>query len=173
MSYLDLHQWGNLRDEQFYLTALTYGQVLWQKGYTARAILALARGLYADLPSKCAVLGCWPLPYLAITWMVREHPDDGFLGNPKISFQHQAARIRGERALIKSARAWATWYLISTIRHDLPDDPAIPTSRQNEAFILGALRKHGLTGESETWKTALDWAESHPLLQPGKALQIS
>src|SRR5437762_2653522 len=40
---------GDERDAEFYLTALTYAQYLWQHGLAARAILKLDRALLADL----------------------------------------------------------------------------------------------------------------------------
>ncbi len=62
---------GNI--EAFYLIALSYGHYLWLKGYSGHAILAITRALYAN------------------------HPSEDYPGNPRISFQHQATRLRGDR----------------------------------------------------------------------------
>ena len=62
----------------------------------ARAILALTRALYAAPPhSKDAI---YPVPYAALSGICQTHGGQGagFLGNPRISFQHQAQRMRLE-----------------------------------------------------------------------------
>ena len=114
-----------LRDgdrEQFYLTALQYGHDLWLQGHAGRAILALTRALYADLDAAANILQRWPLPNAALKWIVAQHHGDDFPGNPRISFQHQATRLRGARQDLRRARAWAVWALIQDARPSLPGD---------------------------------------------------
>ena len=47
---------GDERDADFYVTALTYGQYLWQRGLAARAILKVDRALLADLRGEISPL---------------------------------------------------------------------------------------------------------------------
>ena len=101
MSYRSLKELRGGNTEAFYLTALGYGHYLWLKGCSGRAILAITRALYADLPAEAAILCEWPLPYRALHWIVANHPSQDFPGNPRVSFQHQATRIRGDRAALR------------------------------------------------------------------------
>lgn len=158
--YRYLRELGDVRDGRFYLRALVYGQTLWQNGHSARAILAVTRGLYADLGADPSITDEWPLPYGALAWLVAMHPGDSFLGNPRISFQHQADRVRGPRAHQKSARAWATWHLIRTVRPDLPADVRHRVEEPTLAMIRERLDTFGIPGERQTWEIALERAKS-------------
>lgn len=139
----------------FYQTAQRYGHFLWQAGHAGRALLALTRSLYADIPEQDPVLKQWPLPYAAIHWIAYHHHSDDFPGNPRISFQHQASRLRGPRQAVRAARAWAAWALVREARPSLPGDPSDPIREPTTHEILDALKQHGLPGESEIWKRTL------------------
>lgn len=160
LDYRYLREPDSAGGSTFYLRALTYGHSLWHAGFTARAILAVTRGLYTDLRIDDPVLSEWPLPYAALAWIVAHHPNDTFMGNPRISFQHQADRLRGERACQKSARAWAVWHLIRTVRPDLPGDPAHPVLPPDLAAISRRLETFGLPGEREVWHEAITLAHA-------------
>ena len=102
---------GNI--EAFYLNAtLSYGHYLWLKGYSGRAILAITRALYANfLPGKKSFANgrSHIEPYIGSSLITLAKI---ILGNPRISFQHQATRLRGDRVALRRMRAWAVWKLI-------------------------------------------------------------
>jgi len=155
MTYRSLSDLRGGDIETFYLTALRYGHYLWLEGHAGRAILAITRALYADLPQEAAALHEWPLPYRALSWIVANHPSDDFPGNPRISFQHQATRLRGERIELRRARAWAVWALIRQAKPELPGDRAQETREPDLGEIEAALRGHGHSNESQVWQSAL------------------
>lgn len=140
--------------ESFYFTALKYGHYLWLNGHAGRAILAITRALYADLDESAGMLKKWPLPYAALKWIVSNHDSDDFPGNPRISFQHQATRLRGERQDLRRARAWAVWALISTARPDLPNDNTQAVNLPTLDTIKNRLQIHGHPNEADVWKNA-------------------
>lgn len=137
--------------EIFYYTALKYGHYLWQQNHSGRALLAITRALYADLNPEAEVLAEWPLPYAAIHWIAQQHDTHDFPGNPRISFQHQATRIRGERAELRQARAWAAWKLICLAKPELPGDEAQSIEEPNTDAIVEGLQAHGFPDESAQW----------------------
>ncbi len=141
--------------ERFYYTALKYGHTLWQKGHAGRSILAITRALYADLAEDAAILQQWPLPYAALQWIVANHDSDDFPGNPRISFQHQATRLRGERQALRRARAWAVWVLICKARPALIGDPTQGIEEPNLQVIETQLRSYGHSNEVAVWQSAL------------------
>ena len=136
----------------FYQTALEYGHYLWRQGHSGRAILALTRALYADVAASDPVLQRWPLPYAALQWIVAQHRGTDFPGNPRISFQHQASRLRGERQELRRARAWAVWALICATRPELARDSAQDIVEPSLAEIAARLETHGHAGESAQWQ---------------------
>ena len=142
--------------EAFYLTALRYGHYLWLQGHASRAILAITRALYTDLDQSAAVLKQWPLPYAALKWIVANHSSDDFPGNPRISFQHQATRLRGHREDLRRARAWAVWTLICDARPSLPADTKQDVQEPNVAEVEQGLKSHGLMKEAMAWKAVLN-----------------
>ena len=113
MSHRCLTESRKANEADFYFAALKYGHYLWLKGHAGRSILAVTRALYANLSGGAPMLDQWPLPYTALRWIVAKHPSDDFPGNPRISFQHQATRLRGERQALRRIRAWAVWALPS------------------------------------------------------------
>lgn len=142
------------RVELFYLTTLQYSQHLWQQGHAGRALLALTRALYCDICQDAAILKQWPLPYAALRWIVQSHHSDDFPGNPRLSFQHQASRLRGERKELRRARAWAAWALICQARLSLKGDPAEPTPEPTIPQVRKLLVQYGHLNEPELWDQA-------------------
>lgn len=139
----------------FYFKALQYGNYLWQTGHAGRAILAVTRALYADINEEGPVLVDWPLPYAALKWIIAKHDSDDFPGNPRISFQHQASRLRGPRQELRRARAWAVWAIIRKARPSLPGDPADPVVEPCEQEIQARLDEFGHPNEAELWARVL------------------
>ena len=140
----------------FYLAAQRYGNFLWQTGHAGRAVLAITRSLYADLPPEDPVYREWPLPYAALRWIFHRHPSDDFPGNPRISFQHQATRLRSAQAQRRRARAWAVWALIRQTKPQLPGDLNDPVPEPSLSEIKGLLESHGHPGEVSLWQQVLD-----------------
>lgn len=141
----------------FYTTALQYGHTLWHKGHAGRAILAVTRALYTDIKENDSVLTKWPLPYSALAWMVAKQQNDEFPGNPRISFQHQATRLRGERQELRRARAWAVWAIICKVRPSLPADTTQDFTAPTIQEIEEQLKELGHPNEAELWVDALDF----------------
>lgn len=156
MSYRDVRTAQAAGMEAYYSASLRYGHYLWQQGHAGRAILALTRALYADLPEAALVLREWPLPYAAIYWIVHNHSSNDFPGNPRVSFQHQATRIRGARKELLQARAWAVWYLIRDARPSLPADTKQGIEEPGFESIQAGLCRFGHTNEVDIWLKALD-----------------
>lgn len=141
---------------EFYFKALQYGHYLWRHGHAGRAILAVTRALYADIHPNTPVLGDWPLPYAALHWIVANHPGDDFPGNPRISFQHQATRLRGPRQEIRRARAWAVWALVRHAKPTLSGDRCDPVTEPTLEQIHGMLELRGHPGEADRWRSTID-----------------
>lgn len=150
LDYRVLSRHGARRDAGFYESALFYAHHLWLAGHAGRSLLALTRALYADLPENDPILSAWPLPYEAVAWILTHHDSDDFPGNPRLSFQHQACRLRGQRVEIRKARAWAMWALACAARPALTGDPSCPEF--SLADISSMLAQHGHAGEDMRWK---------------------
>lgn len=146
---------GDARDAGFYVTALEYGNFLWQKQLPARAILCLDRALGADLRAEDACLQSWPLPYAAMAWMLVHLPPGVFAGNPRVHFQHYADRMNEPRRLQRQWRAWACWAITRRVRPELPGDPKHEVEEPTEAEIAGELHVHGIAGETALWEQVL------------------
>ncbi len=159
MDYRDLRAHPRGIGTAYYNTALTYAQYLWKQGLSARAVLALARALYTDLDPNTRPPR--PLPYAALLWICANHPRDRFLGNPRVSFQHQARRMRGGRIEPRRVRAWAAWKVCATALPHLPDDRNDPRPPPETAEIATALRRHGHPGEADEWLAVID-GRFHP-----------
>ncbi|WP_309396485.1 hypothetical protein [Cerasicoccus maritimus] len=155
MTWRHLAQWRGNEGGEFYQTALTYGQFLWRQQLSARALLAVDRGLYANLQGEEAELAQWPLPYRAIGWLVANNPDDTFIGNPRVHYQHLADRVRGERADQKKWRAWAAWAVVRAVAPDYPNDPKHDVVEPSISEIENALAEFGIPGEVAMWQAAL------------------
>lgn len=146
---------GDERDADFYLTALTYAQYLWQRGLAARAILKLDRALLADLRGDEAVLKQWPLPYEAMAWFLRQAPPDVFIGNPRVHFQHLADRMNEPRREQRRWRIWACWAIARIVRPEFPADPKHAVREPTVAEIAAKLDLHGVPGETTVWQAVL------------------
>lgn len=155
MSYRCLTKLREGDTTDFYVETLRYGHYLWLKGHSGRAILSLTRGLYASLDEGAQVLFEWPLPYRALKWIITNHPSDDFPGNPRVSFQHQATRLRGERMQLRRARAWAVWALVRSAKPSLPEDSAQDFVELSLDKIEQELVEYGHSGESAIWRAAL------------------
>lgn len=123
MSYRDLQAAHNSSSETEYVAALRYAHYLWRENLPARAVLALVRAAYLELSPDSASLRQWPVPYAPYAVMIARHRGGSFLGNPRISFEHQAVRMRGPAQSVRRTRAWAFWAITRTIRPDFPRDP--------------------------------------------------
>ena len=146
---------GADRGETFYLTVLTYGQYLWQRGLAARAILCVDRALGADLPGDATVLRAWPMPYAALAWMLVKVPEGVFLGNPRVHYQHLADRMNEPRREQRCWRAWACWAITRQVRPDYLADPKHAVVEPTEELITDKLLAHGLPGEAGLWHGVL------------------
>lgn len=135
--------------------ALTYAQFLWLRHFPARAVLALCRGLYLnpqDLPSDARP------PYQAFRWILENYTGHGFLGNPRISFFHQATRTRADRQLQRQ-RAWALWYLSRSLLPQLSPDPTETDFQAPElSGLIQYLNANGLPDEGSLF--ARVWREN-------------
>ena len=143
MSYRDLQQAAMEGSGQVFASALTYAQALWMDSKPARSILALCRAIYLDpsiLPAPVEQ------PYRAFAWILNNYQGQGFLGNPRISFQHQGTRIPPRDAL-KRQRAWALWWITRTFLPQLPGDPNCQENFPQLADLAGWLDQYGLPGE--------------------------
>jgi hypothetical protein len=146
---------GPDRDAEFYVTALTYAHYLWQRGLAARAILKLDRALLSDLRGNEPALGLWPLPYAAMAWFLRHTPDDVFIGNPRVHFQHLADRMNEPRREQRRWRTWACWQITRVVRPEFPDDPRHLVAEPSPEIITQKLTTHGLPGEVVVWQSAI------------------
>lgn len=151
MTWRDLAAERARRGERFYLTALTYGNYLWQRRLPARAILCLDRAFGADLSGTEPVLSAWPLPYAAMAWMLAHAPADVFIGNPRVHFQHYAGRMNEPRREQRRWRAWACWALARKIMPDLPGDPRHVVEEPTAERIVDELARRGHAGEAQLW----------------------
>jgi hypothetical protein len=146
---------GPDRDAEFYVTALTYAHYLWQRGLAARAILKLDRALLSDVAGHEAELRQWPLPYAAMAWFLRHTPDDVFIGNPRVHFQHLADRMNEPRREQRRWRTWACWQITRVVRPEFPDDPRHLVAEPTMDEIAHQLDIHGLPGEAALWRSVL------------------
>jgi hypothetical protein len=156
---------------EFYFKALQYGHYLWLAGHAGRSILAITRALYADLPFDAPVFRRWPLPYAALKWICENHTSDEFPGNPRISFQHQATRLRGPRQDLLRARAWAVWALICQTRPSLPADHTDSVEEPTVDEICQRLSQHGHPQERVYWKSMLPNGPQHSPINPVPSIE--
>lgn len=150
---------GEDRGIEFYLTGLKYGQYLWQRGLTARAILCLDRAMGADLRGDEPDLARWQLPYAAMVWFMTHTPRDVFMGNPRVHFQHYADRMNEPRREQRRWRAWACWALARRVLPDFPADPKHRVVEPSLEQIAARLDQHGHPGETALWRESLQRAE--------------
>lgn len=139
MSYRDLCT-ARLENAVHYVDrAYEYANYLWQHGTSARAILALIKGVYADSFSRESEQ--LPSPFHAYKWMLARYDGADFLGNPRISFYHQAHRMPEQQAAKNRDQAWAFWYLTRKARPTLPADEKEPEIVPDLNSILQGLQR--------------------------------
>ena len=138
----------------FYLRCLEYAQYLWLHATPARSLLAVDRALFATVKGDEAVVQNWPLPYAAVTWIITRAPDDLFLGNPRVHYQHLADRVKGNDHETRKWRAWACWHLVRATRPDLDGDPRHVVATPTESEVRAGLATYGIPGEIACWKKA-------------------
>jgi len=139
----------------YYEACLHYAQSLWREGKPAQAILQLNKAFMADLAGDGGILKSWPPPYAVLVWMLRNRPEDAFVGNPVRHFQHLATRVSGERKEIRAWRAWACFHLSRRVLSDgefpmdgeqvLKEDLEIPEWGE----VVERIRCDGWEGEAE------------------------
>jgi len=143
------------RGADYYFACLEYGQCLWQRGLSARALLCLDRAFGADLEGDEPMLSTHPLPYAAMEWVMRHNPPEVFIGNPRVHFQHYAERLTDPRRDQRRWRAWACWALARAVYPAWPSDPKHDVEEPSLEQIAQGLEKHGHPGEAALWKTVL------------------
>ncbi len=146
---------GTSRNAAFYLACLEYGQVLWMRGFAARAVLCLDRAMGADLRGDESELQSNPIPYAAMAWFLTHTPPHVFIGNPRVHFQHYADRMNEPRREQRRWRAWACWALARSIHPEWPPDARHTVIEPNETTIANQLDLHGLPGERAHWTSIL------------------
>ena len=154
LSWRELNALRDDQGEELYLLCLEYGQQLWLENLPARALLAVDRALYCDVPAEAGCLKNNPLPYAAIGWLVSQ-PTEQFTGNARVHYQHLADRVKGDRAAQKKWRAWAAWAITRRARPDLVADADHVVTEPTPSEIRQALLLHGIKGEVETWEKAI------------------
>jgi hypothetical protein len=154
LSWRELNALRDDQSEELYLLCLEYGQQLWLENLPARALLAVDRALYCDVPADAECLKHYPLPYAAIGWLVSQ-PTEQFTGNARVHYQHLADRVKGDRAAQKKWRAWAAWAITRRARPDLVADADHVVTEPTPNEIRQALQLHGIKGEVETWEKAI------------------
>ena len=156
MSWRDLEAAKAADEATHYLTCLRYARQLWEdEGLPARALLAVDRGLFCELPSGHPFLARHPLPYAVVGWMVAQDVGEAFLGNPRVHYQHLADRVRGRRESLIRWRSWAAWAVVRRVRPSFAADPRHEVREPSDAEIEAGLRQHGIEGEPATWRAAL------------------
>lgn len=160
LSAASIAELGGHRGPDFYLAALSYAQSLWLQGFPARAILLCNRALGAGLDGNEPVLRQWPLPYMAIGWLLRQHRPEHFIGNPRRHWQHLATRMSGPRAELRTWRAWACWRLgCLALPHFPADEKQLAeelVQEPGEEEIAGHLERLGHRGEVGLWREVLE-----------------
>jgi len=157
MDWRDLHRHGEDRGAEFYLSALTYGQHLWERGLAARALLSVDRALLAEVAAGDPVLLSWPPPYCALRWIMTHASPESLVGNPRVHYQHLAGRIRGPRADQQRARCWAAWHLARVVNPACPGDMKHAVEEPSAEKIAADLDFHGLPGETAIWQSVLSF----------------
>lgn len=155
MSWRQLEAAAQVGPEAHYLACLGYARQLWEAGLPARALLALDRGLFCDLPRSALERPVHPLPYAVIGWMITQDIGEAFIGNPRAHYQHLADRVQGTRAPRVRARAWAAWAIVRAARPDWPRDLQHEVIEPTHAEIETALQALGGPYEVAPWQQAL------------------
>ena len=152
MSYREFRIARDSGSRSLFETSLQYTQYLWLRKKPAQAILALCRALYLD---PGTVPPDTRQPYKAFTWLLCNYRGDGFLGNPRISFLHQATRVPASQRL-KRMRAWALWHLSIGALPSLPTDSKVPENPPAMGELVSFLDQNGLPNEGKIFLEALE-----------------
>jgi|TARA_B110000037_G_scaffold212983_1_gene266421 hypothetical protein len=156
MNWRALNRFGrNDRGSEFYRTCLDYGQVLWRQNLPARAILCLDRAWGANLDGSESILDPWPLPYQALVHILQNAPQEAFIGNPRVHFQHYADRLGEPRLEQRKWRSWACWALSCKACPKLPGDPKHDVEEPTIELISTKLDQHGHPNETQLWQSVL------------------
>jgi hypothetical protein len=155
MDWRALHRHGGDRGAEFYLSALTYAQHLWQRGLAARALLAVDRALLAEVPAGDPVFLPWPPPYHALRWIMIQASPESLVGNPRVHYQHLAGRLRSPRAGQQRARCWAAWHVARLVNPLWSSDPKHEVHEPTVEEISAALHQYGLPDEAAIWHAAM------------------
>lgn len=153
-SWRDLAEWRENQGPELYLACLEYAQQLWMGDLPARALLAVDRALYCEVPAGHAVLTKHPYPYAVIAWMVKQ-PTEEFTGNARVHYQHLADRVRGPKSEIKKWRAWAAWAVVCQHRPDLSSDPLHEVTPPTLEEITEGLNTWSIQNEVDVWQAAM------------------
>lgn len=99
----------------YYTACLELAQSRWMAQHPAQAILQLDKSMMALLTRDHPILERYPIPYVAIRWIMENAPPAGYLGNPVRHFQHLASRMspRQPQPELRSYRAWACYHIAS------------------------------------------------------------
>jgi hypothetical protein len=152
------------RGPAFYEMTLRYGQSQWLQGFPAQALLQVNRALGAAIAPGDPVLAQWPLPYAAAAWLLENHREGQFIGNPRRHYQHLATRMVEPRKALRTWRAWACWHIARCL---LPAFPADEMQLETEGIIeptSSHIYQHldtlGHPGEAALWQAV--WQQSAP-----------
>jgi hypothetical protein len=145
----DLIIFRQRRDEHFYLASLCYAQSLLNEQKPAQALLQINKSFMANLEEQ-SILTQWPPGYQAKRWILENGVDEGaFLGNPVRHYQHLASRMSGERKVIRTWRAWASFHLAEKV---LPEAPRDEVQIEKENLSIPDLSEVLLGLDAEGWE---------------------
>jgi len=170
MSFRDLQSARAESVINLHRTACQYANYLWLKDTPARAILALCRALYLihdGGPTPAHAHSAW----LAYVWFLGEEDGRGFLGNPRVSFSHQATRMRPPVNPLNNHRAWALWHLTRIARPDLPPDPGVAENAPSPVRLQETLSSRGFPGEGDAFQEAIGAASKVVKIRAERYLQ--
>jgi len=165
----DITRFGNERSIAFYNVALHYAQTHWLTGFPAKALLLINRALSCYLPEVSLLVE--EKPYHAVAWILKNRPEDRFIGNPRRHYQHLATRMVEPHKELRVWRAWACWYLAKAIlpKLDYPSDTkqireeGIVEPRKQD--IAEKLKELSPSDDLAAWEAALAWAKPTPPIQ--------
>jgi hypothetical protein len=156
----DLILFRQRRDEHFYLASLCYAQSLLNEQKPAQALLQINKSFMAEFNDE-SILVQWPPAYRAKRWILENGAREGaFLGNPVRHYQHLASRMSGDRRVIRTWRAWASFHLAEKV---LPDAPRDDRQIEQEGLqipkleeVLEGLKEHGWPQEVAVFESAFE-----------------
>ncbi|WP_395748012.1 GNAT family N-acetyltransferase [Prosthecobacter sp.] len=159
--HTDIEALNHERGPMFYETALHYAQSLWREGFPAKSILILNRALSLPLSAEEPILAKWPLPYLALIWIMQHRVEGQFIGNPRRHWQHLATRMVEPNKELRTWRAWACWYLAQLIlpeaeypsdQKQIREEQIVEPTREE---IAGHLHRLSPARDEDVWRHAL------------------